>query len=174
MKRHALTLILAALVLVSAAATAQQVKKARNATITSQSMELDWNSGEVEFVGNVKFVLTGDVNADMTAPRVSVKLTPKGDRVLSAVAHGPVQFTIVPQANAQGQRRKIVASAQDSATYSADTDLVKLVGGAVADMMPLEGATAAETMHFTGQSITANLKTNRLSVDSANVTVQTQ
>lgn len=174
MKRYVLPALLLVALLVSAVAPAQQVKKARNATITSQSMELDWNTGEVEFIGNVKMVLTGDINADLTAPRVSVKLTPKGDRVLSAIARGPVHVTIVTAPNAAGQRRKIVASAQQEATYNAVTQQVHMTGEAVADMVPLEGAPGPESVHFTGQSIVANLLTSRLTVDNANLTVQTQ
>lgn len=173
-KQAAALLPAVALMLLASLAVAQQVKKARNATITAQSMELNWESGEVEFIGNVKLVIAGDINADMIAPRMSVKLSPKGDKVLSVLAHGPVQFTIVTAPDANGQRRKIVASATEQATYAADTDLVKLTGGATADMLPLEGTAGIEAIHFTGQTITANLKTNRLTVDQANLTVQTQ
>jgi len=36
--------------------------------------------------------------------------------------------------------------------------LVKLIGGAKADMMPMGSTDPDETVHFTGQTITANLR----------------
>jgi lipopolysaccharide export system protein LptA len=173
-KRMASFLILAALLLTATWAVCQQVKRTRNAAITAQNMELDWDKGVIEFTGNCRLVVGGDYEGTMTAPSMKVELTPKHDKIHYLVAKGPVSFTIVTRPDAKGARRKIVASAQQEANYSEETQLVKLIGGAKADMMPVGSTDPDEVVHFTGQTITANLKTNRLLVDDANLTVQSQ
>lgn len=159
--------------IVATMAFCQQVKRTRTGTVTAQTMELDWEKNVVIFSGNARLVVSGEYNADMTAPSMNVALNQKGDRIMSLVAKGPVTFTVITQPDATGLKRKIVASASDQATYSEDAQQIKLVGNAVADMMPV-GGEATEAMHFTGQTIVANLKTNRLTVDNANLTVKTQ
>jgi hypothetical protein len=109
----------------------------------------------------------------MTAPSMVARLTPKADKVVSLVAKGPVNFSIVTRADPKGIRRKITASARQEATYSEESQVVKLVGGAEADMLPLDAPAGTEAAHFTGQTISANLRTNRLTVDEANLTVKT-
>lgn len=174
MRKHLRIALLALAVLVAATAFCQQVKRTRTATITAKTMELDWDSNQVDFSGNCKLTIGGDYNATMVAPSMSASFASKPATVKSLVARGPVSFTIITRPDKEGHKRKIVASARDQATYSEDTQTVKLVGQAVADMTPLEGGDAVETVHFTGQTITANLKTNRLTVDDANLTVTGQ
>lgn len=173
MSTKTLWLIILALLLTSLA-IGQQVKRMRNATITAQSMEYDWDKNVVEFAGNTKLVIGGGYDATMTAPSMNVRLNAKGDRVAALVAKGPVSFTVITKADSNGQRRKISAAATDEATYSEETQLLKLVGGATADMLPLNAPADVEAVHFTGETITANLKTSRLSVDKANLTVKSQ
>jgi len=171
------------MLIATAVAVAQQVKKAQNAVVTAQTMEYDWAANTVDFSGGTKLVLTGNYDATMVAPTMAVKLSPKSDRVLSVVASGPVNFTITTKPDASGQRRKIVGSAKQQATYTDDTQIVKLIGGATADLLPVEGEggaaaegglARAEAIHFTGETITANLKTSKLTVDDANLTVETR
>lgn len=173
MSTKSLSLIIVALLLTTLA-VCQQVKRTRNAVITSQTMEYDWDQNVVEFAGNTKLVIGGGYDATMTAPSMNVKLSAKGDRVASLVAKGPVDFTVVTKPDSNGQRRKITATATDEATYSEETQLLKLIGGATADMLPLNAPVGTEAVHFTGDTITANLKTSRLSVDKANLTVKSQ
>jgi len=179
-------LLVAALVslLLVVAAVAQQVKKAQNAVITAQTMDYDWVNNTLDFTGNAKVVLTGPYDATMTAPSLAVKLSPQADRVLSFVGAGPVNFTLTTKPDANGLRRRIVATAKEQATYTDDTQIIKLIGGATADLLPVattadnapagEGLAKAQAVHFTGQTITANLKTNKLTVDDANLTVETK
>lgn len=172
MHRRAIYLLLGTTLLASLA-IAQQVKKSRTATVTAQSMDFDWSSNTFVFSGNAKLSIGGDMEATMSAPTVTFSFDEKAKAIKNLIAKGPVQFTVVTKPGADGSKRKIVASASQEATYSEDTQIVKLVGSAVADMLPLEG-NAAEAVHFTGETITANLKTNRLTVDNANVTVRTE
>lgn len=154
-------------------AVSQQVKKFRTGQIESKTLEIDWANNVWEFSGGTKLVISGDVSANMTAPSMVVRVG-KGNRLNTVTAKGPVTFTVYTKPDANGQRRKIVASANDQATYSEDTQTIKLIGGAVADMMPAEGGTSAEAIHFTGKTISANLRTSRLTVDDANLNVKTE
>lgn len=165
----------------AAVGVAQQVKKTQNATITAQSMEYDWGANTVNFAGGTRLVLAGEYNATMVAPSMAVQLGAKADRVVSVIARGPVDFSIVTPPDNNGQQRKIVATAKEQATYNDDTQTIKLTGGATADLLPQEAAVVgdgglarAEAIHFAGQTITANLKTSKLIVDDANLTVQTK
>lgn len=175
------SVLVGAMTVAAAVGMAQQVKKAQNAVITAQTMEYDWAANTVDFAGGTKLVLTGEYDATMLAPSMGVKLSPKADRVLSVVARGPVSFSLVTKPDNNGQRRKIVATAKQQATYTDETQIILLTGGATADLLPVEdaapdggGLARAETIHFTGQTITANLKTNKLTVDDANLTVETK
>lgn len=173
-KRH-LGLLLAGLGLLAATvAFSQQVKRTRTAEIKADLLEFDWNANVFEFSGNCKLTIGAGYNATMTAPRMTTEIATAPPTVKSLVAQGPVNFVIVTAPDSQGRKRKIVASAQQKATYAEDTQTVKLVGQAQADMTPLEASDEVEAVHFTGETITANLKTSRLTVDNANLTVKTQ
>lgn len=171
--RKTVVLILIAGVLLAAYGYAQTTKRTRTASITAASMEFDWDKNVAEFTGNTKLVVGGDYDATMTAPKMTARLSPKADSIVSLVAAGPVKFVVVTRAGSGGVRRKITASATKEATYSEDTQVVKLVGNAVADMAPINAPDTVEAMHFAGQTIVANLKTSRLTVDDANLTVKT-
>jgi lipopolysaccharide export system protein LptA len=173
LSRKSLALILLGLLLTTLA-VCQQVKRTRTAAITAPVMEYDWDKNVIEFTGGTKLVIGGGYDATMSAPSMNVRLSAKGDKVVSLVAAGPVNFTVVTKADNNGLRRKITASAKDEATYSEETQLLKLVGGAVADMKPLDAGEDVEAVHFTGKTITADLKTSRLKVTDADLTVKSQ
>src|SRR6056297_3306629 len=107
----------------------------------------------------------------MTAPRMTIKFNGDHDRINSLDATGPVHFVVTTAADSNGVRRKITASANGGATYSEQTQQVRLTGGASADLKTL-GA-GAEAVHFEGNSITANLNTSRLRVDNAHLKIET-
>lgn len=161
-------------VLVAATAFCQQVRKTRTATITAKTMELDWDKNVVDFAGNCKLTVGGDYDATMTAPSMTASFTSQPVTVKTLVAKGPVVFTVITRPDGQGRKRKIVASARNQATYSEETQVVKLTGQAVADLTPLDEKDPVEAVHFTGETITASLKTNRLTVDDANLTIKGQ
>jgi lipopolysaccharide export system protein LptA len=167
-------LVATAGLMLTAAAFCQQVRKFRTSTVEFKIMELDWDTDVVEFSGGCKLTVGGPFNATMTAPAMTAKVSGKPATLKSLVAKGPVNFTVITRPNSQGLKRKITASAKEQATYSEDTQTVRLVGDAVADMVPLDGGVEAESMHFTGQTVIANLKTNRMSVDNGDLTVKTQ
>jgi lipopolysaccharide export system protein LptA len=175
MNRRPYGLIVAAVgLLVATVAFCQQVKKTRTAEIRADLLEFDWSTNVFEFGGNCKLTIGAGYNATMTAPSMTAEIVPKPATVKSLVAKGPVNFAIVTAPDSQGRKRKIVASAKEQATYAEETQIVKLVGDAEADMTPVDSPDDVEAVHFTGQSITANLKTSRLTVDNANLTVRTQ
>lgn len=176
MTRNVAALALVAALLVTVA-IAQQVKRAGKDVITAGTLDYDWGNNTFEFRGNpqtplVHVVMTRQYSATMDAPAMSVKLSPKNDRILSFVATGPASFTTAAEVN--GEKRTIVASARQQVTFDDKTRLIKLVGEAVADLKPAEGATDVDTIHFTGEAININLETKRLTVDNANLTVETQ
>ena len=173
MSTKSLWLIIAGLLLTTLA-VCEQVKHMRNSTITAQTMEYDWDKNVVEFSGNTKLVIGGGYDATMLAPSMNVRLSAKGDKVASLVAKGPVNFVVLTKPDASGMRRKITATAATEATYSEDTQLLKLIGDATADMLPMNAPSEVEAVHFTGDAIAANLKTSRLSVEKANLTVKSQ
>lgn len=172
--RTRIMLLALALVLLTTVAYCQQVKRTRTATLTAKTMEYDWDSNVFDFAGSCKVTIANGVNALITAPTMTVKLSPKSDSVARLVAKGPVHFEVITQPDAKGLKRKIVASAQEQACYVEDTQTVTLTGGAQADLIPLDAKDQIEAVHFTGQTITANLKTSRLSVDQANLTVKSE
>jgi lipopolysaccharide export system protein LptA len=172
-RQRIVAILIGVLLAVSAVAIAQQVKRAGKDVITAQTMDYDWGANTMDFTGNVKVVMKRNYDVTMMAPSMNVKLSPKGDHVASVTANGPVNFEIIIAAEGNNPARKITASAKQQATYAEDTGLVKLVGDAVADLVPVENATEAQTVHFTGQAITANLKTRKLTVDQANLEVNT-
>jgi hypothetical protein len=173
LSRKSLALILLGLLLTTLA-VCQQVKRTRTATISAPAMEFDWDKNVFEFSGGTKLTIGGGYDATMSAPSMNVRLTQKGDKVSSLVAAGPVDFTIVTKPDGNGLRRQIIGSAKDEATYSEDTQQVRLVGGATADMKPLNAPADVEAVHFSGETITADLKTSRLKVKDANLTVKSQ
>lgn len=155
---------------------------AYEATLTSATMtvKLTGKPDRVDSVtadGGVALTMnTTDYDATMNAPKMLVKLTgqsAENGRVDSVIADGPVAFTAITKKTEKSPARKIVATSKDQATYSNDTKLVKLIGGATADVTPLEEGVVGDVIHFTGQTINANLKTRKLTVDNANLTVNT-
>ena len=174
MRKSLRVILLVLAVLVATVAFCQQVRKTRTAVIAAKTMELDWANNVVDFTGNCKLTVGGGYDATMTAPSMTASFTTKPVTVKSLVAKGPVNFTVITEPDSQGHKRKIVASAQNQATYAEATQTIKLMGSAVADVIPLDSGDPVETVHFTGETITANLKTNRLTVDDANLTVKGQ
>lgn len=175
MNIRSMWLTLAALgLLATTVAFSQQVKRTRTAEIRADLLEFDWGANVFDFTGGCKLTIGAGYNATMTAPAMTAEIITSPATVKSLTAKGPVHFTIITAPDSQGRKRKIVATAKQQATYSEDTQVVKLVGEATADMTPLDAPEDVEAVHFTGQTITANLKTSRLTVDNANLTVKTQ
>jgi hypothetical protein len=164
--------------LLCAVAVGQQVKKTKTAEIRAETMLYHWDTGTFEFVSNCHLVIKGAYNADMTAPKMTAKLSKKGDKVESLTAQGPVHFEVLTQPDASKVCHKIVASSQGSATYTENTQTVVMNDGAVADVASVkEDGTAikdAESAHFEGDRITADLAKNTINVDKAHLKVTTE
>jgi len=165
----------AAIVGLSACAVglAQQVKKTRSAEIRAATMTYDWGVNTFEFAGDCHLQISGAYEATMTGPKMVARLNKKGDRVEHLTAAGPVHFEVVTQKDANGVRRKIVASSQGEATYEEATQTVALQGGAIADVTTLPATPDAESAHFEGDRIVADLKANTMKVDKPHMTVTT-
>ncbi len=152
-------------------AIAQQVQKTQTATIKADSLEYDWDTETTVMKGNCRLTIDNDSHAEMTAPSMTVQLNRNRDRINFLEADGVVHFNITTSADDKGLRRKIDAQAQGGATYRETTQEVKLTGGARADVSTI--GTAAQAVHFEGDTITANLKTSKLQVDNAHLKIET-
>jgi lipopolysaccharide export system protein LptA len=172
--RYHLRGLLLAVVLFAAAGSAtlaQQVRRTQTAEIKAAELIYDWDKSEWEFSGDCKVSIAGGHDAQMTAPRMSVKLSPKLDEIVHLIAYGPVKFHVLTRPNSEGIRYSINASAQKQALYREVEQVIELTGGAEADLVAV--GVEGQTARFVGQKITADLKTSRLSVDDANVKIQT-
>ncbi|MFO7946371.1 MAG: LptA/OstA family protein [Armatimonadota bacterium] len=150
---------------------AQQVQKTQTATIKADSLEYDWSTETTVMKGNCHLVIDNDSHAEMTAPAMTVQLNRDRNRINFLEADGVVRFNVTTAPDDNGLRRKISAQAQGGATYRETTQEVKLTGGARADVSTI--GTAAQAVHFEGNTITANLKTSRLRVDNAHLKIET-
>ena len=168
-------LIVAIVVGVSAlgVAMAQQVKRTETGTITADLIEYDFSNNDCEATGNVTVGIDGKHQAKMFAPALFVDMNQALDRILSLVATGPVRFEVLTAPDSDGQRRKIVASCGTRAAFDAVAQTIVMSGGAKADVSTLP-AGSAEAAHFTGESITVNLRTSTLSIKQADLTVTTE
>lgn len=159
--------------LLCAVAVGQQARKTKSATITAETMVYNWNLSTFEFSSNCHLTITGAYSADMTAPKMTAKLSKKGDKVESLTAAGPVHFVVITQPDANKVSHKIVASSQGSATYREDTQTVVMNDGAVADVVTVPESKDTESAHFEGDRITADLAKNTINVDKAHLNVTT-
>jgi len=159
--------------LLCAVAVGQQAKKTKTAEIKAETMVYNWNLGTFEFVSNCRLNITGPYTAEMTAPKMTAKLSKKADKVERLTAAGPVHFEVTTQPDANNVRHKIVASSQGSATYEEASQTVVMNDGAVADVVTLPETSDSESAHFEGDRITADLQKNTISVDKAHLKVTT-
>ncbi len=154
-------------------AVAQQVKRTETGTVTADLIEYDFGNNDFKATGNVVVNIVGQHQAKMFAPTLSMDLNQDLDRILSLVAAGPVKFEVLTAADSAGLRRKILASCGSRAAYDADSQTVSMTGGAKADVSTLSVGNA-EAAHFTGESITVNLRTSMLSIKQADLSVTTE
>lgn len=152
-------------------ALAQNGTRTKSAEVKAKDLIYNWDTNELKFSGNCSLTILAGYDATMTAPSMQVKLSESNDRILRLVANGVVNFNVLTKAGEDGARRKIVASAQQQAIYNEDTQTVVLTGGAMADVTTV--GSDRQAAHFTGQTLTANLKTSQLIVNDANLKVQT-
>ena len=156
-----------------AVATAQQVKRTETGTVTAELIEYDFGNNDFKATGNVVVDIDGKHQAKMFAPTLSMDLNQDLDRILSLVATGPVRFEVLTAPDSDGLRRKILASCGSRAAYDAAAQTIVMSGGAKADVSTLPAGNA-EAAHFTGDSITVNLRTSMLSIKQADLTVTTE
>ena len=156
-----------------AVATAQQVKRTETGTVTAELIEYDFGNNDCKAIGNATISIDGRHQAKMFAPTLFVDLNQDLNRVLSLVAEGPVKFEVLTAANSAGLRRKILASCGARAAYDAVAQTIVMSGGAKVDVSTLPVG-SAEAAHFTGESITVNLRTSMLSIKQADLTVTTE
>ena len=170
-RRIVLLATIAALAVTGSMALGQQARRTQTAEIKAAELVYEWDKNEWEFTGDCKVTIAGGYDGQITAPRMSVKLSPKLDEIVHLIAHGPVKFYFLTQPNSEGIRYSINASAQSQALYREADQTIELSGGAQADLVAV--GVEGQTARFVGQKITANLKTSRLTVDDANVKIQT-
>ncbi len=150
---------------------AQAGKQTQTADITSQTMSFNWNTNTFEFTGNAKVIMAGLYDATVTGPKMVVQLTSKGDRVKQLVTHGPVRFELVSKPDANGVRRRVIATAKDRAEYSEITQKIVLRGNAEATIVTLPETPESQRAHFTGDVMEADLGTGLLTFTQARMQV---
>lgn len=163
--------VLAALLQASGLAWGQPNTKTQSAEITAESMTFNWATNEMVFSGGARAVISGANPTTLAAPRFTVKLSEKQDRVLSLVAAGPVHIEIVGRPDAEGVRAKITATAKERAEYAEVTQKIVLYGGAEADYVSLPEGPNSRRAHFTGEIMEADLNTSILTVTKAHLNV---
>jgi lipopolysaccharide export system protein LptA len=172
-------LMVALLLLIPTLGLPQAEKKTQTADITSHIMKFNWTSNVYVFTGSyagdpngdTTAILHGDYDATVNAPKMTFTLPPKGQKVGTLTATGPVRFEIITPPDAQGLRTKVVATAADSAIYSEADRTLKLKGNADATITRLPETPDAQSAHFTGDEIDANLKDSEMTVTQAHLTV---
>lgn len=169
---RSLLLVLAAILIV-AVASAQQTRRTETGKVTADLIEYDFARHAFSARGNTHVSLDGRHQADIRAPSLSMNLSESMNQILRIEAAGPVRFEVLTAPDENGTRRRIKASASQSATYRHDAQTVVLSGNARADVTsePPDGAEAAQ---FSGESITVNLETSMLSVRQATIEVTTE
>lgn len=168
---HVVAASLGVILLALGGAIAQNGTRTNSAEVKAKDLVYNWDTNEMKFSGNCTLTIFAGYDASMTAPTMQVKLSETNDRILRLVADGVVHFNVLTKPGEDGVRRKIVASAQQQAIYNEDTQTVVLSGGAVADITTV--GSDRQAAHFTGQTLTANLKTSQLIVNDANLKVHT-
>jgi lipopolysaccharide export system protein LptA len=166
-----LTALLLAALFVPGRGLAQVEKKTQSVDLTADLGTFNWATNIHEFSGHVHAVLTGAYAATVDAPKMTFKLTPKGNQVDDLVAYGPVRFVIITQPNASGVQYKVVATATDRATYSESNQTLVLKGNADATITSLPESPDAQTAHFTGDEIDADLANSLMTVTQAHMQV---
>jgi len=155
------------------AAVAQQVRQTETGTVSAAEFEWDFANNDFMATGNVVMNIEGRHTARLRAPAVSLDMNDTLNRILRAVATGPVHVDLLTAPDSKGLRRKIVATCGGRATYEGGTDIVTMTGGAEADVITLPEGNV-EAAHLKGDSITVNLRDSKLSVKQAEVSVTTE
>ncbi len=156
-----------------AVAAAQQTRRTETGTVTAAEFEWDFANNKFLATGDVVVNIAGRHQAQLRAPQVSLDMNDTMNRIVRAVASGPVRLELLTAPDANGLRRKIIATCGGRATYEAGSDTVTMSGGAQADVTTLpEGK--VEAAHLKGDSITVNLRDSKMSVKQATISVTTE
>jgi len=166
-----LSAVLAAGLFAGGLAWGQANTKTQSAEITAESMTFNWGTNEMVFSGGARAVISGANPTTLAAPKFTVKLSEKQDRVLSLIAAGPVHIEIVGAPDAHGVRARITATAKERAEYAEATQKIVLYGGAEADYVSLPEGPDSRRAHFTGEVMEADLNTSVLTVTKAHLNV---
>ena len=166
-------LIAALAALLAAGATGQQTRTTETGKVTADLIEYDFGRHAFTATGNTHVTIDGRHQAEIRAPSLSMDLSQNMDQIRLIEARGPVRFEVLTAPDENGIRRRIDASANQSATYRQADETVVLAGNARANVtsVPADGADAAQ---FSGESIVVNLATSTLSVRQATIEVTTE
>lgn len=155
------------------AALAQQTKQTETGTVTAAEFEWDFANNDFMATGNVVMNVEGRHKAQIRASQVSLDMNDTMNRILRAVANGPVHLDLLTAPDNKGLRRKIIATCGGRATYEGGTDIVTMTGGAEADVTTLPEGNV-EAAHLKGDTITVNLRDSKMSVKQATISVTTE
>lgn len=167
--------VIVVMVLLAGLALAQASTKTQTAEIDAETLTINWDTNVWVFSGPPPAVLTltGPQQATLTSPRMSVRFSAKMDRIIHLEATGPVRLELVTKPDAEGNRRRIVATAKQRAEYSESTQKLVLHGGAEATVVALPEGPESQRAFFSGEVMEANLKTSQLTVQKAHLEVTT-
>ena len=166
--------VLAVVIVLAASVSGQTVQKTtRTATVVGDKMTLDLKTSQFVFTGHCKLSITGPYEATMTSAKMTFKLSSGGDDIEHLATHGPTDFSLVTSPQGEEKRYKVAATATQGATYSERDQQIVLQGNAEADIVSLPEGPQSQHAHFTGQTITADLKTSVIEVSQAHLKVET-
>lgn len=143
---------------------------AQTLDVAAQTITAHLATDVIELAGGVEVDVSGQYATHLTAPAMRVTAA---DQAIGVVAEGPVDFRSTGK-DKNGAERTIKGRAQERAEYTGSDRKLRLIGGAVVDVLPTMTEQGVGSVHSTGQKITIDLKTEKLSVEDANVDLKTE
>ncbi|MBC7287503.1 MAG: hypothetical protein H5T86_05545 [Armatimonadetes bacterium] len=144
--------------IIAVAAWCQATTRTRTAEISGKEMEYRWDKNEFDFSGGCVLTIHGPTTATLKAPRIIFQLTADGQSVQLLKAFGPVEFSSITAPDEKGNRRKITGQCTQYATYAEKDGVIEVVGNAVVDLVTLPETPESARAHFSGDTISINLK----------------
>ena len=165
--------LVAAAMLVGGVVVAQQSRKTATAEFGGELFEWAMDTNLFTLSGGAWLNVKADQVAKMTASAMTIKLNEKLNLVESLTATGPVKIDMLTAKGEKGVQRKIIASCAEKGTYQEAEQLIEMIGDVEADVTTLPAGNV-EAAHLCGDKISFDLKTNKVTVTQAKMTVTTE
>jgi len=178
MKRVLLGILIATLAVGAlTVAIAQQTRETQTGRLEFEELVWDFENNTFVITGTAgkpaMLSVRGLNDAELRSPKITVNADSGLNAVHGAVASGPVTVNMLTAPDTKGVRRRINATAQDSATYDQGSATVTMVGGVIADIVTLP-ETGDEAAHLESEQITVDLRASTLTASPGSFEVTTE